>query len=198
MNQKDLTAYSSLGADGSTVTEYNIDSNTGNLEIDANDTDCFSSKRRLVARYYYLITTEEGINRYVNAIILEDEANAIIDRTITNLTVDNIGGCTLNLTDSDFRLYTSDGSSWIKNPPTGGYGIISDSGKVYVKGQEQLENKVDELKTEVSENTKVLFADEKKTRTNWQKLDRDTKEVLFDKYYTRDSQGNETLTEVTE
>ena len=198
VNQKDLTAYSSLGADGSTVTEYNIDSNTGNLEIDANDTDCFSSKRRLVARYYYLITTEEGINRYVNAIILEDEANAIIDRTITNLTVDNIGGCTLNLTDSDFRLYTSDGSSWIKNPPTGGYGIISDSGKVYVKGQEQLENKVDELKTEVSENTKVLFADEKKTRTNWQKLDRDTKEVLFDKYYTRDSQGNETLTEVTE
>ena len=44
----------------------------------------------------------------------------------------------------------------------------------------------------------MLFADEKKTRTNWQKLDRDTKEVLFDKYYTRDSQGNETLTEVTE
>ena len=41
---KDLTAYSSLGADGSTVTEYNIDSNTGNLEIDANDIDCFSSK----------------------------------------------------------------------------------------------------------------------------------------------------------
>ena len=115
VSQKDLTPYSSLGADGSTVTEYNIDSNTGNLEIDANDTDCFSSKRRLVARYYYLITTAEGINRYVNAIVLEDEANAIIDRTITNLTVDNVGNCTLNLTDSDFRLYTSDGSSWIKN-----------------------------------------------------------------------------------
>ena len=190
VNQKDLPAYSSLGADGSTVTEYNIDSNTGNLEIDANDTDCFSAKRRLVARYYYLITTEEGINRFVNAIILEDSANAIIDRAITNLLVDNTGSCTLNLTDSDFRLYTSDGSSWIKNPPTGGFGIISDSGKVYVKGQEQLENKVDEL---IDREDADIYV----SPTSFVKKKKGTDVVIVTKNYTTDGQGNETLTETT-
>ena len=190
VNQKDLTAYSSLGADGSTVTEYNIDSNTGNLEIDANDTDCFSSKRRLVARYYYLITTEEGIDRYVNAIVLEDEANAIIDRTITNLTVDNTGNCTLNLTDSDFRLYTSDGSSWIKNPPTGNFGIISDSGKVYVKGQDQLENKVQKLVD--AENADIFV-----TPTRFTKKIAGTDTVLQDKSYSTNNQGTRSLTEFT-
>lgn len=190
VNQKDLTAYSSLGADGSTVTEYNIDSNTGNLEIDANDTDCFSSKRRLVARYYYLITTEEGINRYVNAIILEDEANAIIDRTITNLKLDNTGSCTLNLTDSDFRLYTSDNSSWIKNPPTGGFGIISDSGKVYVNGQEELKNKVDNL---IDREDADIYV----SPTSYIKKKKGTDIIIVTKNYTTDGQGNETLTETT-
>ena len=190
VSQKDLTAYSSLGADGSTVTEYNIDSNTGNLEIDANDIDCYSSKRHLVARYYYLITTEEGINSFVNAIILEDEANAIIDRTITNLLIDNTGNCTLNLTDSDFRLYTSDGSSWIKDPPTGGFGIISDSGKVYIKAQADLENKVNNL---IDREDADIYI----SPTSYVKKKKGTDVIIVTKNFTTDGQGNETLTETT-
>jgi hypothetical protein len=37
----------------------------------------------------------------------------------------------LTFTDDDFRLYTSDGSSWVKSPSTGGYGVTSTSDKVY-------------------------------------------------------------------
>ena len=183
-SQKDLTTYSSLGVDGSTVTEYNIDPNTGNLEIDANDTDCLSTKKRIVARYYYLITTADGIDRFFNALILEDEANAVINRSITNLLIDNIGNCTLNLIDNDFRLYTSDGSSWIKDPPTGGYGIISDSGKVYVKGQEQLKNKVDNL---VDREDADIYI----TPTTFVKKKKGTDDILVTKNYTTDGQGNE-------
>ncbi len=145
-SQENLAAYGSLGFDGSTVDEYNIDLNTGHLQIDADDTDCESTKKRLVAKYYYLITTEVGIERFFNAIILEDEANAVIDRSITSLMIDNIGTCTLNLTDNEFRLYTSDNSSWIQDPPTGGYGIISDSGKVYAVNQDQIETIVNAIK----------------------------------------------------
>lgn len=144
--QENLTAYPSLNTDGSTAVEYNIDPNTGHLQIDANDSDCISSKKRIVARYYYLITTADGIDRFFNAIILEDEANAVIDRSITSLMVDNIGGCTINLIDNDFRLYTSDGSAWVQDPPTGGYGIISDSGKVYAVNQDQIETIVNAIK----------------------------------------------------
>ena len=144
--QEDLTAYGTLGVDGSTVTEYNIDSNTGHLQIDANDSDCESTKKRIVARYYYLITTADGIDRFFNAIVLEDEANAVIDRSVSTLMLDNIGNCTLNLTDNEFRLYTSDNSSWIQDPPTGGYGVISDSGKVYAVNQDQIETIVNAIK----------------------------------------------------
>jgi hypothetical protein len=131
-SQVELTTYSTLGGsgiDGSTVTEFNIDS--GDIEIDANDLDGESTKQRLVARYYYLITTSAGIDLFFNAIILEDAGNALIDRSITSLLLDNIGSSQLLMTDNDFRLYTSDDSSWIKTPSTGGYGVVSSSGKVY-------------------------------------------------------------------
>ena len=104
--------------------------------------------------------------------------------------IDNTGNCTLNLTDSDFRLYTSDGSSWIKDPPTGGFGIISDSGKVYIKAQEQLENKVDNL-------IDTQDADIYKSPTTYVKKKKGTDDVLVTKTFTTDGQGNITLIETT-
>ena len=127
--QVDLPFASTLGVDGSTVSEFNLDGS--NIEIDANDADGVSTKKRLVARYYYLITTADGIDRFFGAIKLEDAANAVIDRSITTLLVDNIGNRQLHFSDDDFRLYASDNSSWIKSQTTGGYGITDSSGKVY-------------------------------------------------------------------
>ena len=127
--QVDLPFSSTLGVDGSTVTEFSLDGS--NIEIDANDADGLTTKKRLVARYYYLITTSDGIDRFYDAITLQDSGNAIIDRAITTLIIDNVGSGQLTFTDDDFRLYTSDGSSWVKSPSTGGYGVTSTSDKVY-------------------------------------------------------------------
>jgi len=127
--QVELSDYPSLGVDGSTVTEYTLD--VANVQIDANDVEGVSKKKRLVASYYHLITTANGIRYFLNAIILEDNANARIDRNVTALMLDNISNSQLVFDDDDFRLYTSDGSPWVLSPSTGGYGVTSTSGRVY-------------------------------------------------------------------
>jgi len=63
---------------------------------------------------------------------LEDSGNAVINRNVTTLMLDNVSSQQLQFTDSDFRLYTSDGSNWILPTSTGGYGINNDNGKVYI------------------------------------------------------------------
>lgn len=129
-SQKTIPAYATIGIDGSTVTEYALDA--GSLYADANDADGVSQKKRLVAWFYYALTTETGIRNFFGAIVLEDEANAYIDTATVNLKLDNISTRQLLLDDSDFRLYTLDGSDFVLYPSTGGYGVTFSSGKVYV------------------------------------------------------------------
>lgn len=129
-SQQILVDYPTIGIDGSTVTEYSLD--IINIEADANDVDGISQKKRLVAWFYFAVTTEDGIRNFFRAIVLEDAANAIINSSINNLKIDNISSLQLLLDDTDFRLYTDDGSSWILYPSTGGYGITTDTGKIYI------------------------------------------------------------------
>ena len=191
-SQEDLTDYASLGVDGSTVTEYNLDTNTGHLQIDAFDADCQSLKKRIVARYYYLITTEIGIDRLFGRIVLEDSANAVIKRSVEGgaLMIDNVGNCQIELTDNDFRLYTDDGSSWILSPSTGGYGFTVDSGRVNIAKQAEVENKLQKL---VDSEEADIFV----TPTRFTKKIAGTETVILEKTYTTDGQGTESLTEVT-
>lgn len=128
-DQQTLTVYANLGVDGSTVTEYSLDGT--NIQVDANDLDGTSTKKRLVAWYYYAGTTEAGIRNFFEGIMLEDSANAKIQTAIIDLTVDNTSSLQLRMSDTDFRLYRDDGSTWIEYPSSGGYGIDTDSGKVY-------------------------------------------------------------------
>lgn len=130
-NQQVLQAYSQLGIDGSTVTEYTLDNS--NVEIDLSDADGQTQKRRLVAWLFHATAyTAHGIREFFKSVILEDAANAYIDPSVSDLTVDNIGSTQVIFTDTDFRLYRKDGSTWVKFPSTGGYGIVADSQKVYV------------------------------------------------------------------
>jgi hypothetical protein len=129
-SQENHPAYTLIGIDGSTVTEFALDN--PNIQFDANDPDGVSTKKRMVAWFYYAVTTEPGIRDFFRAIVLEDEANAVIDPAVVNLKIDNVSTQQLRFSDTDFRLYAKDGSSWIKYPSTGGYGIHNDSGKVYV------------------------------------------------------------------
>jgi hypothetical protein len=126
------TFYAALGVDGSTVTEFSMD--VPNLEVDADDLDGLSQKRRLAAFLRYVVTTDDGARYFWNAITLEDEANGRINADVLDLLVDNVGATQIKFTDNDYRLYRSDGTDWIKYPSTGGLGISQSSDKVYVAG----------------------------------------------------------------
>ncbi len=129
-SQEALPAYTTMGIDGSTVTEFDLD--VGSIEVDADDADGETTKSRLVAWFYYAVTTEDGIRDFFRAIVLEDAANAVIDPAVVDLKIDNISSQQLHFTDSDFRLYRSDGTDWVLFPSSGGYGISYGSGKVYI------------------------------------------------------------------
>jgi hypothetical protein len=121
--------YTALGVDGSLVTEFEMD--VPNLDIDADDADGLSQKRRLAAFLRYIVTTDDGARYFWNAITLEDESNGRINADVLDLLVDNVGTKQILFTDDDYRLYRSDDASWIKYPSTGGLGISQSSGKVY-------------------------------------------------------------------
>jgi hypothetical protein len=129
--QKVLAAYSQLGIDGSTVTEFTLDN--PNIEVDLQDPNGQSQKRRLVAWLYYIVANDaDGMRNFFKCILLQDSGNALIDVNLLDLKVDNVGSQQCIFTDTDFYLYRSDGSSWVKFPSSGNYGITSDSGKVYI------------------------------------------------------------------
>jgi hypothetical protein len=106
-------SYTAWGIDGSTVTEFTLDV-TGNIEIDANDVDGATTKTRLGAFYNYALTTEDGIRSAFGA-ITSDAPNVIrINVDVVDLTVENTNATTaLRFTDTDVRLYRSDGSTII-------------------------------------------------------------------------------------
>lgn len=115
--------YAAWGIDGSAVTEFALDV-TGNIEIDANDVDGSTTKTRLGAWYNYALTTEDGI-RYAYGAITPLATNAIrINVDVVDLTVENTNALTaLRFTDTDVRLYRSDGTSIIA---TTSYSIHND------------------------------------------------------------------------
>jgi hypothetical protein len=124
--------YADLAVDGSAVSEFAMD--VPNLQVDANDVDGLSQKRRLVARWCYFITTDDGARYFWDALTLEDTGNCRINTGVLDLRVDNVGSLPLKFTDNDYRLYRDDGQDWIQHPPTGGFGISQSSDKVYVIG----------------------------------------------------------------
>lgn len=126
-----LDAYALLNVDASTVTEFILD--IPNIEVDLNDPDGLSQKKRLVAWLYYIVANDaDGMRHFFNVVDLQDGGNAKLNVDIADVKVDNIGTKQVNFTDTDFYLYRSDGASWVQYPSTGNYGITSDSGKIYV------------------------------------------------------------------
>jgi hypothetical protein len=126
-----LSTYASLGYDGSAATEFTLQA-SGVIEVDINDPDGTNEKRKLVAWFYYAVTTEVGIRDFFGRMELQDAGNAVIYQDgFTALELDNTSSMQLVLTDDTFRLYTDDASAWIKSTSTGGYGITSTSDKVY-------------------------------------------------------------------
>jgi len=135
--------YAVIGIDGSTVTEFTLD--TPNIQVDLDDADGLSTKQRFVAWFYYAGTLEDGIRTFFKGVELEDASNAVINVPLVDLKLDNVSTRQIQFTDNDFRLYRSDNTDFVAYPSSGGYGITSTSGKVYV-----IETGVSGLTTEES------------------------------------------------
>jgi hypothetical protein len=106
-------SYTAWGIDGSTVTEFSLDV-TGNIEIDANDVDGATLKTRLGAWYSYVLTTADGIRFAFGAITSDSPPVIRINVDVVDLTIENTNATTaLRFTDTDVRLYRSDGTTII-------------------------------------------------------------------------------------
>lgn len=96
--------------DYTTITEFALDI-TGTVEIDADDADGNTQKARLAIWYNGILTTENGARYLRGAITILSPAAIRINVDVMDLLVANISATFgLNFTDTDRRLYRSDGS----------------------------------------------------------------------------------------
>jgi hypothetical protein len=96
--------------DYTTITEFALDI-TGTVEIDADDADGNSQKARLAIWYNGILTTEDGARYLRGAISVLSTAAIRINVNRIDLQVTNISGTFgLNFTDTERRLYRSDGT----------------------------------------------------------------------------------------
>lgn len=159
VEQTDWTPVNTLGIDGSTVSEYNTD--FINIQVDINDTDNRTTKKRLVAWYaYVLYSSAQALNDFYGALTIEDEVNYKVNTDLITIKLENVKTEPLIFTDSDTRLYSSDGSSLLAT--TGG-SIFMDSGKVFID------------ETEVSTTLSNLS----KATLNRTKIDTNTDELII-------------------
>lgn len=124
-DQKLDTVYSTNGIDGSTVTEFVPD--YPNIQIDINDGDGVTSVTRLYAFYCNIITSEDGIRYWFDAIEAVDTVNYKVNVDILDLKLDNTVASPILVIGG--RLFRSDGTTVIAS--TSG-SIQMDPDKVYV------------------------------------------------------------------
>jgi len=114
--QDDWDAYTDIGIDGATVDQANggectIDGTS--IQIDVNDADNSTTKKRIMAWIVYAQTTDYGIRNWFGALNLIDASNGLWDQTVADIDVSNEKvGTTLEIKDPA-SLRKLDGSSMI-------------------------------------------------------------------------------------
>lgn len=96
VSQTDQAEYIAYGVDGSTITEFTWDS--GNVQVDINDTDNATQVQRVAAWYYYFITTATGIDEAFNAITWLALNQIRINTSVVDMRLDNTKATPLYLT----------------------------------------------------------------------------------------------------
>lgn len=105
--------YAAWGIDGSNIPEFSGDV-TGHIYIDANDLDGATTKTRLGAWYSWVLTTEIGIRHFYGAVTYIAVNSIRINVEIADVLIENTNATTaLRFTDTDVRLYRSNGTSVI-------------------------------------------------------------------------------------
>lgn len=96
--------------DYTTITEYALDT-TGTVEIDADDADGSTLKKRLAVWYNGILTTADGATYLRGAISVLATNQIRINVDVLDLLVENVSATYgLNFTDTDVRLWRSDGT----------------------------------------------------------------------------------------
>jgi hypothetical protein len=105
LTQTDNTVYNTYGVNGSTISEFAWDS--GNVQIDIDDSDNTTAIQRFAAWYSYFITTATGIDEAFGAIVWENVNSVKIISSLVDLKIDNTKSAPLLITGG--RLYRDDG-----------------------------------------------------------------------------------------
>lgn len=124
-SQTSHEVFDAYGVDGSTITEFSFDS--GNIEVDINDTDNTTQIQRLACWETYFETTEQGIRDFFGCINWESLNSIKIEVAMCDLKLDNVKVNPLQITGG--RLYRSDGTTVIAS---GSNSIQIDYEPVYI------------------------------------------------------------------
>ena len=132
-NQVDDTIYNNNAIDGSAAnydsTSLEIDADFANFELDVSDTDNPGSVtvQQIYAKYAYLVTTTEGIQKFFGAITAENGSNYRINTSVVDLKIQNVSSSDMIITGA--RLYRDDDETVIIQGGAGTGTLSHDTGE---------------------------------------------------------------------
>ena len=132
-NQVDDTIYNNNAIDGSAAnydsTSLEIDADFANFELDVSDTDNPGSVtvQQIYAKYAYLVTTTEGIQKFFGAITAENGSNYRINTSVVDLKIQNVSSNDMIITGA--RLYRDNNTTAIIKGGAGTGTLSHDTGK---------------------------------------------------------------------
>ena len=132
-NQVEDTVYNNNAIDGSSSSFDNstleIDPDYTNFQLDVSDTDNpgVVTTQQIYAKYAYLITTSEGIEKFFGAIIAENGSNYRINTSVVDLKIQNVSSSDMII--SGARLYRDDSTTVIVKGPAGAGTLSHDTGE---------------------------------------------------------------------
>jgi hypothetical protein len=112
--------YDSIAINGSTVTEFALDS--GNVQFDLDDPDNVWYVGRMYAWYSYAMVSADGIANFWGAVTAVDASNIRINNDVVDVKLDNLAAVSCRQGDT-IVLYRADGAYPQVSTTTGGGGI---------------------------------------------------------------------------
>jgi len=119
VEQVDNTIYNSFGIDGSTITQFQADYLTDQVDV---VTAVNFNISQFYAWWVYNLSTEDGIRDFFGGITALDEANIRINTGVLSLYLDNSTNTNIRQLDNR-RFFRSDGAYPVLDPTSGGGGI---------------------------------------------------------------------------
>jgi hypothetical protein len=144
-NQVDALEYNAFGVDGSSITEFALDLDNGNINVDVTDLDNFTQIQRIGSWYYAELMSSDGISNLFEAFAWLSANQISIDQSKVDLKIDNKKNEPLVLTGG--RLYRLDGSTIISSASNS---VQIDFSPVYIANAP--------LISEIDKNTKLIPA----------------------------------------